>query len=74
MIERLAAATRRSDGDVEVVAQSILAGSAEQIADQIRPYVDAGVTHIIMNIQPPYDAELLRRFAREVIPKFRAAD
>jgi F420-dependent oxidoreductase-like protein len=53
------------------VAQSILVGSAEQIADQIRTYVDAGATHIIMNIQPPYDAELLRRFAKEVMPRFR---
>jgi F420-dependent oxidoreductase-like protein len=53
------------------VAQSILVGSAEQITEQIRTYVDAGATHIIMNIQPPYDAELLRRFAREVMPKFR---
>jgi F420-dependent oxidoreductase-like protein len=53
------------------VAQSILVGSAQQITDHIRTYVDAGATHIIMNIQPPYDAELLRRFATEVMPNFR---
>jgi len=53
------------------VAQSILAGSASQITDQIRTYVDAGATHIIMNIQPPYDPDLLRRFASEVMPNFR---
>jgi F420-dependent oxidoreductase-like protein len=53
------------------VAQSILVGSSKQITEQIRTYVDAGATHIIMNIQPPYDPELLRRFAREVIPNFR---
>ena len=53
------------------VAQSILAGSSKQITEHIRSYVDAGATHIIMNIQPPYDPELLRRFAREVMPNFR---
>lgn len=53
------------------VAQSILVGSAQQITDHIRTYVDAGATHIIMNIQPPYDPALLRRFAKEVIPNFR---
>jgi len=53
------------------VAQSILAGSAKDVTEQIRGYVDAGATHIIMNIQPPYDADLLRRFASEVMPNFR---
>jgi F420-dependent oxidoreductase-like protein len=53
------------------VAQSILAGTANEIAERIQTYVDAGATHIIMNIQPPYDPELLRRFAREVMPRFR---
>lgn len=58
----------------ERVAQSILAGSADAIADKIRTYVDAGATHIIMNIQPPYDPELLRRFATEVMPQFRETE
>jgi F420-dependent oxidoreductase-like protein len=53
------------------VARSILAGSPNEITEQIRAYVDAGATHIIMNLQPPYDPKLLRRFAEEVIPNFR---
>jgi F420-dependent oxidoreductase-like protein len=53
------------------VAQSILAGSPKQITEHIQTYVDAGATHIIMNIQPPYDPALLRRFAAEVMPNFR---
>jgi F420-dependent oxidoreductase-like protein len=53
------------------VAQAILAGSPNEISERIQTYVDAGVTHIIMNIQPPYDPELLQRFAAEVMPKFR---
>jgi F420-dependent oxidoreductase-like protein len=53
------------------VARSVLAGSASEITDTIRSYVDAGVTHVILHIEPPYDPELLRRFAREVMPNFR---
>jgi F420-dependent oxidoreductase-like protein len=53
------------------VSRSILAGSADEITETIRSYVDAGVTHIIVHIEPPYDPELLRRFAKEVMPKFR---
>jgi F420-dependent oxidoreductase-like protein len=54
------------------VAQAILAGTPSDIAERIQTYVDAGATHIIMNIQPPYDAAMLRRFVNEVIPKVRA--
>jgi len=53
------------------VSRSILTGTAQAITEQIREYVDAGATHIIVHIEPPYDKELLRRFAREVIPNFR---
>ena len=52
-------------------ARAVLAGTPSDIAEQIRAYVDAGATHIVMNIQPPYDPKLLRRFADEVMPKFR---
>jgi len=55
----------------ENVARGLLAGSAKQITEKIQTYVDAGVTHVIMNIQPPYDAKLLERFAKEVMPNFR---
>jgi F420-dependent oxidoreductase-like protein len=53
------------------IARNVLAGSATEIAEKIRTFVDAGVTHVIVNIQPPYDRELLRRFAEEVMPTFR---
>jgi F420-dependent oxidoreductase-like protein len=53
------------------VARSVLAGSAQEITDKIRAYVDAGASHIIVHIEPPYDPQLLRRFAKEVMPNFR---
>jgi alkanesulfonate monooxygenase SsuD/methylene tetrahydromethanopterin reductase-like flavin-dependent oxidoreductase (luciferase family) len=55
----------------EGVARGLLAGSAKQITEKIQTYVDAGATHIIMNIQPPYDGEMLERFAKEVMPNFQ---
>lgn len=55
----------------ERVARAILAGRPDDIAARIQEYVDAGVTHVIMNIQPPYDKEMLKRFAAEVMPKFQ---
>jgi F420-dependent oxidoreductase-like protein len=55
----------------ERVARSLLAGSASQITEKIRAYVDAGATQVIMNVQPPYNPELLERFAKEVMPNFR---
>jgi len=53
------------------VAQSILADSPSTIRDRIREYVDAGATEIILSLRPPFDRELLRRFAQDVMPAFK---
>jgi F420-dependent oxidoreductase-like protein len=53
------------------IARALLAGSPDEIKDWIRQYVDAGVTRVILNLRPPYDRELMRRFAREIMPAFR---
>jgi F420-dependent oxidoreductase-like protein len=65
----LGLASRMIAGDR--VQKSLLAGSPEAIRKKIQTYVDAGVTHVIMNIQPPYDGKMMRRFASEVMPSFR---
>ncbi|MCX8072055.1 MAG: LLM class F420-dependent oxidoreductase [Candidatus Binatia bacterium] len=57
----------------ERIQRSVLAGSPDEIASKIQGYIDAGVDHIIMNIQPKYDRKLLERFAAEVMPRFRRA-
>jgi alkanesulfonate monooxygenase SsuD/methylene tetrahydromethanopterin reductase-like flavin-dependent oxidoreductase (luciferase family) len=54
------------------VAQSILADSPEAIRDRIRTYVDAGATEIILSLRPPFDHELMRRFAQEIMSSFKA--
>lgn len=53
------------------VAQSLLAGSAEDIRETIREYVDAGATRVIVNLRPPFNRDLMKRFAAEVVPAFR---
>lgn len=53
------------------VAKNLLAGSPDEIAGQIQQFVDAGATHVIVYLRPPFDRELMRRFATEVMPAFR---
>lgn len=53
------------------IARSVLAGSAKEITARIRSYVDVGATHVILHIEPPYSAKLLRRSAKEVMGNCR---
>jgi alkanesulfonate monooxygenase SsuD/methylene tetrahydromethanopterin reductase-like flavin-dependent oxidoreductase (luciferase family) len=53
------------------IAESVLAGSPASIRARLQEYVDAGATSFILNVQPPFDAKLLERFATEVMPAFR---
>jgi alkanesulfonate monooxygenase SsuD/methylene tetrahydromethanopterin reductase-like flavin-dependent oxidoreductase (luciferase family) len=36
-------------------------GSPEQIADRLRPIVELGFEHVIVDLMAPYDAETLER-------------
>lgn len=38
-----------------------LCGSPASIADRVRPYVEAGFTHVLIDVRRPYDAETLDR-------------
>jgi F420-dependent oxidoreductase-like protein len=55
------------------VASAILVGSSGAIEDEIQRYVEAGANEIILSLRPPFNRDLLRRFASEVMPAFRAA-
>jgi F420-dependent oxidoreductase-like protein len=52
-------------------AGAILADSAGTIRDRLREYVDAGATEIILSLRAPFDRDLLRSFARDVMPAFK---
>lgn len=50
-----------------------LVGTKDEVRGRIQPLVDAGIRHFIISLPAPYDRELLRRFAKDVMPTFRAA-
>src|SRR3954466_1005328 len=39
--------------------------------DNIHRFVDAGVTHIVLNLRPPYPERIVPRLAEQVIPKIK---
>lgn len=55
------------------VARSILADSPGTIRDRLREYAEAGATEVILSLRPPFDRNLLERFAKEIMPAFRPA-
>ena len=55
------------------IADALLAGSPDDIKKWIQGYVDVGVTRVILSLRPPFDRDLMRRFAEEVMPAFRPA-
>jgi F420-dependent oxidoreductase-like protein len=53
------------------VAASVLADSPDAIRDRLRAYADAGATEVILSLRPPFNPDLLRRFAQEIAPAFQ---
>ncbi|NOT55215.1 MAG: LLM class F420-dependent oxidoreductase [Deltaproteobacteria bacterium] len=70
LLERLADLRKIT---VEEAHRSILIGDPAEIRKQLQTYIDAGVTHFIINLRRPglYDREGVRLFAKEVMPAFR---
>jgi F420-dependent oxidoreductase-like protein len=58
---------------IEQARKTILVGDPAAIRQQLQAYIDAGVTHFIINLRRPglYDREGVRMFAKEVMPAFR---
>lgn len=53
------------------LARNVLTGSPESIKQQIRTYLDAGATRVIITTRPGINHDVLRRFAQEIVPAFR---
>jgi coenzyme F420-dependent glucose-6-phosphate dehydrogenase len=55
----------------QVAKRWIVATTPEEVADGVRPYVDAGFNHLVFH--PPGDdqAGFLKTFADEVVPGLR---
>ncbi|MGE0824037.1 MAG: LLM class F420-dependent oxidoreductase [Candidatus Binatia bacterium] len=73
-IEVLSEHCRRFGRDPDTIEKSVLLTGHPPVdgaRKQVEEYVAAGVTHIIYSLSAPYDHQVLRRFAKEVIPTFR---
>ena len=53
------------------VEKSLIAGTPGECVEQIRRFVDMGVSHFIVELQPPYDHPGLELLAEKVMPEFR---
>lgn len=48
----------------------MLLGPAAAVRDQVRAFIDAGLTHLILTLTP-YNLDVMEHFARDVMPAFR---
>ena len=72
--ERLVASVARGQGLSEDEARAqVLAGTPDEVSDQVQSYIDVGVTHFIAMMFAPFARQMegVRLFAKEVIPRFR---
>jgi alkanesulfonate monooxygenase SsuD/methylene tetrahydromethanopterin reductase-like flavin-dependent oxidoreductase (luciferase family) len=67
--ERVVAAMRERNGGM---TRPMPAMSGAAWTERCQAYVDAGFSHFVFHLAPPYDAETLERFVGEVIPALRA--
>jgi F420-dependent oxidoreductase-like protein len=76
-VDRVVADTARRTGMEEAFIRSWhpLSGDAEQIAQIIGEYADAGIQYFIVNLPNAFEGGVISRFAEEVFPKvgFRSA-
>jgi alkanesulfonate monooxygenase SsuD/methylene tetrahydromethanopterin reductase-like flavin-dependent oxidoreductase (luciferase family) len=49
-----------------------LVGTAEQVAEKLRPFLSIGFRHLIVGFPSPYDAESMERLVRQVKPALEA--
>lgn len=59
-------ALERRAGDRE--SENVIAGTPEQVAGHLRPYVEAGVQTFLIEGLAPFDREMLALFIQEVVP------
>ena len=67
MLDGHCAAIERDPSTIEHSIQMI--ANYENLAetrDGIRPYIEAGATHLILNLRPPYPESIIYRLAEEI--------
>ena len=69
-VEKATAKARRATSYAEF-AKGTWVGTPDQIAERLQPIVDTGIDYVIVYLpRLAYDQNPLRRFAREVVPRF----
>jgi alkanesulfonate monooxygenase SsuD/methylene tetrahydromethanopterin reductase-like flavin-dependent oxidoreductase (luciferase family) len=58
---RVLAANAAANGDTLADDDQVFVGSPQQIADELRPIVEVGFRHILIDAMAPYDSETLER-------------
>jgi len=58
---RVLAGLAKANGDTLGPDEHVLAGTPEQIADELRPVLDVGISHVLADLMRPYDAETIDR-------------
>ena len=58
--------------DYEASLAGAIAGTPEQCIEQLKPYVDSGITYFFLLFPDPISTESMRLFAQEVMPHFAA--
>jgi F420-dependent oxidoreductase-like protein len=61
---RVLAANAAANGDTLADDDQVFVGSPQKIADELRPIVEVGFRHILIDAMAPYDAETLERLPR----------
>lgn len=71
--EKLALAARARNTTPDQVRGRTLVGTPDDVAGQLLGLAEQGVDHVILSVRAPYPHDDLTLFAREVIPRVRAA-
>ena len=67
------AAVGRDPSDIRFSVQAVVDyDDLPGTAAAVQRFVDAGATHLILNLRPPYPAGIVGRLAEEVVPRVRA--
>lgn len=71
--QKLETIARQRAATAEAIRSRTLFGTPDDVASQLAGLAEQGVDHVILSIRAPYPHDDLVLFAREVVPKVRAA-
>jgi len=72
VIERAQAWAAAHNTTLEAMEGRCLFGTPEQAAEKLMPYVERGVEHIVINVEPPYDMTMVELIIGELAPRVEA--